>query len=395
MNSVPRVLVTDPEQRAALAAVRAYGRRGWHVETIGVRRGLAGVSRYVSGHHEVMAEGANDPGRYREDVRRAVVRSRADVVVPVTDAASRMLLGSEAEIGTVIAGPTAQAYARASDKGALLMAAEQIGLRVPRQVVLESRASSLEPTRRFGEVVVKPARSVVEVNGRTVRVGVRFCSEGQTLASVADRYPVEAYPLLIQERIVGEGVGVFLLRTRGVTVLRFGHRRLREKPPAGGVSTYRESWEPPPALIAQCEALLDALEYDGAAMIEFKRDARTGDAVLMEINARLWGSVQLAIDAGVDFPSVLVQAALGLPLPEWSAPRTGVRSVWELGELDHALVIGRRSAAQLDLPRGTPTGWGAALRALLDHRWGDHPEVFRFSDPKPFVSELGRWLLRR
>ena len=38
---------------------------------------------------------------------------------------------------------------------------------------------------------------------------------------------------------------------------------------------------------------------------------------------------------------------------------------------------------------------GAALRALADHRWRDRPEVFRWSDPMPFVAELSRWIRGR
>ena len=37
-------------------------------------------------------------------------------------------------------------------------------------------------------------------------------------------------------------------------------------------------------------------------MMEYKQDRRTGTPLLMEVNGRFWGSLQLAIDAGVDFP---------------------------------------------------------------------------------------------
>lgn len=391
----PRILVTDPEQRAALAAVRSLGRRGWLIETVGVSRGLAGASRYARGHHPVNAADAADAERYRRAVQQAVLSAGSSVVVPVTDAASRMLLGHDTQLGARIAGPTAAAYERASNKESLLQAAARVGLRVPAQVVLASPPTQKVALPPFARLVVKPARSVVEVEGRTIRVGVRFCADTSLLPTLLSQYPAEAYPLLLQERVEGDGLGVFLLRRAGVTLLRFGHRRLREKPPAGGVSTYREAWQPPERLVNRCEALLDALGYEGAAMIEFKQDASSGEAVLMEINARLWGSVQLAVDAGVDFPAALVELALGLPVHVAASACSGVRSVWELGELDHAIAIARRSPAALDLPPGTATGLLAAARAILDHRASDHLEVFRLSDPMPFFAELRRWLLRR
>ena len=37
-------------------------------------------------------------------------------------------------------------------------------------------------------------------------------------------------------------------------------------------------------------------------MVEFKKDVRTGEYKLMEINPRIWGSMPLAIVSGVDFP---------------------------------------------------------------------------------------------
>ena len=46
-------------------------------------------------------------------------------------------------------------------------------------------------------------------------------------------------------------------------------------------------------------------------MVEYKRDSSTGQPYLMEVNGRFWGSLQLAIDSGVDFPRILVACALG------------------------------------------------------------------------------------
>lgn len=392
---MPTVLVTDPEQRAALAAVRSCGRRGWRVVTLGASKGLAGVSRWTAAARVVDAGALATAAGYRAVVTAAVRSERADVVIPVTDTASRALLGYDAQLGARIAGPAPDAYERASDKAGLLATAAAIGVRVPRQLLLASPAdvaqlASWEPPA----AVVKPSRSVVEIDGKSHSTSVRFVHDRAQLAVMVAAYPAEAYPLMVQERTFGMGVGVFLLRAAGETRLRFGHRRLREKPPAGGVSTCREAIVPPPALLAQCERLLDALGYEGAAMIEFKEDRATGEFVLMEINARLWGSVQLAVDAGVDFPAALVDLTLGHPIPTLPAVRQSVRTWWELGELDHALAIWRRTREQLHAPPGLQVGAGAALRALADRRWADHAEVFRWSDPMPFAAELVRWLRR-
>jgi carbamoylphosphate synthase large subunit len=355
---------------------------------------MAGASRYVSAHSSVSPALWSTRSGMLAAVAEAVDRHRVDVVLPVTDAASRVLLGEQGLVGCAIAGPAPEAYARASDKAGLMESAQACELRVPVEYALRSPEDLPGLPVRLGAYVVKPSRSVVEVNGGSVSLSVRFVASSANLPSAISKYPDAAYPLLVQERIFGSGIGVFLLRRDRTTLLQFGHLRLREKPPAGGVSTYREAVEPPAELVQRCERLLDLLGYEGPAMIEFKLDRHTGEAVLMEINARLWGSVQLAIDAGVDFPAVLIASTLGLPIPPRPVVRHGVRTFWELGEVDHALALLRRSAEQLSAPPGMQVGGRAAIRALLDHRWKDRPEVFRLDDPFPFFVEFARWLRR-
>jgi predicted ATP-grasp superfamily ATP-dependent carboligase len=177
---------------------------------------------------------------------------------------------------------------------------------------------------------------------------------------------------------------------------QFAHRRLSEKPVTGGVSVYRESVEIDEALRDLSCALLGRFNWRGVAMVEYKRDAATSVPYLMEVNGRFWGSLQLAIDSGVDFPALLVSCALGeseTVAPEY---RVGVRSRWWWGQVDHlvARLRPRLLAAQM-LP-GTPS----ATRALSDlvlgpFRSGDYEEVLRWSDPRPFCYETIRWLARQ
>lgn len=361
--------------------------------TVGANRGLAGHSRAVSTHVSVAADDLKSKDRYQHVIADAVRQVGADIVLPISDAASRALLGTEQLIGARVAGPSLEAYERASDKANLLIIAQSLDIRVPLQVAIPAEGAAFHwPDTHAGAVVLKPARSIVDVAGQSRSLGVKFVADVSRINDALKSYPAEAYPILVQERTFGDGIGVFLLRTHGQTHLQFAHKRLREKPPAGGVSTYREAVAPPPDLVARCEALLDALHYHGPAMIEFKRDDVTGEYVLMEINARMWGSLQLAIDAGVDFPFVLAELTMGRTVPALPQVNYGVRSVWELGEVDHAFALWRHSRTRLHAPETLATGGRAAIRALFDHRWSDRAEVFRWSDPLPFASEVFRWL---
>ena len=131
---------------------------------------------------------------------------------------------------------------------------------------------------------------------------VRHAASVSDIARAAVELDLAAYPLLVQQRVVGPGVGIFLLVWHGQTLATFAHRRIREKPPAGGVSVYREGIAADPELVRRSRALLDAFGWCGVAMVEYKIDARTSTPYLMEVNGRFWGSLQLAIDSGSTSP---------------------------------------------------------------------------------------------
>ena len=85
------------------------------------------------------------------------------------------------------------------------------------------------------------------------------------------------------------------------------------------------------ALFATGRSVLDALGWHGVAMVELKRHTADGRDYLMEVNPKLWGSLDLAIAAGADFPLDLVRIASGEELPELPSPDGPLRLCWPLG----------------------------------------------------------------
>jgi predicted ATP-grasp superfamily ATP-dependent carboligase len=224
---------------------------------------------------------------------------------------------------------------------------------------------------------------------------VAHVRDAAALRAALDALPEGAYPVLLQERIVGPGVGIFLLLWEDEVVAAFSHRRIREKPPSGGVSVYRESHPLDPALLERSVALLRAFGWRGVAMVEYKVDAASGTPYIMEINGRFWGSLQLALDAGVDFPALLLEAAAGRKPRPVLGYRTGVRLRWTWGEVDHLLARARRSREELALTEDEPGLGGAVARFLAAFGPGSRDEVFRPSDPLPALRETLDWLRGR
>ena len=114
----------------------------------------------------------------------------------------------------------------------------------------------------------------------------------------------------------------------------------------------------------------------------------------MEINTRFWGSLQLAIDAGVDFPWLLYQtcnrddsqASSNHQIPVISNYKIGHRLRWILGDLDSLYLVLRDKEFSLK------EKVNAIVNFLTPHPFITRHEVNRLSDFKPFLWELKQYI---
>ena len=385
------IVVTDGDQRASLATVRSLGRAGHAVHVCATRRrSLAAASRYAKSETRV-PDPLLHPSEFVDAVAALADSVSADVVIPVTEGALLAVLPRRDRFAARIPFAGIEEFTRICDKREVLELASSHGIVVPAQHVVAQRASGTAAADRF-PVVLKPSRSVIGEAGARSKTAVSYANGSEELRARLDELPSDAFPVLVQQRVMGTGTAISMLVWDGELRAAFAHRRIREKPPSGGVSTLRESVPLDEELLRRSLALLAEFHWQGVAMVEFKVEAATGTAYLMEINGRLWGSVQLAIDAGVDFPLLLVRAAMG----EHDAPVTNYRAVrtrWEWGDVDHLLTRFRRGRSVLDLPRTAPgriATLGGVLRSFVD---GTRAEVFDIRDPRPFLRESINWLV--
>ncbi len=383
-----RVLVLDGEQRSSLAVTRSLVRAGYAVTVTAQRAwSLAGAARGATSHR-LAADPLADPRAYAAEIAALAVTQSAALVVPVTDASADALLSHRSLLPAGCALPFADAavYDAASDKVIVHREALQQGIGITDSLVLDGPDSDIPADAPVFPGVIKPHRSVVGGSAKR-RTSVQFVDDRDDCRRKLAALDPLAFPVLLQRRIHGPGEGIFVARWNGRSIARFAHRRLREKPPAGGVSVYRESIAADPALLAACDRLLDALDWNGVAMIEGKRDARSGRWYVMEINGRFWGSLQLAIDASVDFPALLAAAALDGHFADPPAWRSGLRLRWEWGDVDHLLLRLIRSKARLSLPADAPGRLATLLRWVSVRPGRDRLEVLKLRDPLPFVVE--------
>jgi predicted ATP-grasp superfamily ATP-dependent carboligase len=363
------VLVTDGEFKHALGIARALDALGHEVHLVArTKRAPAAHSRAVRQTH--FLPGPKDPA-YPEALLACAVALAPVSVVPVGDGAVHAadLLRARWPEGVRVALPPAASLALANDKAKTGELARSLGVRTPGERAVDSAAEAREAFAAFGGRAVFKSRFEA---GRKILRYVRAASEVDEAFEYV-RGLSGAGPL-VQEHINGDGWAWFALYWHGRLVRHFIHRRVREWPPSGGTSAAAESVLAAPELERSGKALLDALAWHGVAMVECKRTP-AGDFVLMEINAKFWGSHDLALAAGVNFPGDMVALLEGRVLPEPQPPYRKVRFSWPFGgDLWHGLAR----------PAHLPAVLFDALSPGVAHS-------LRLSDPMPSLYEIAQW----
>lgn len=387
------VLVMDGEQRSSLAVVRSLGSRGVELHVAAAsEENLSAMSRFASARI-VTPSPTLHPQRFQAWFRDVVKQSTYDMFLPMTDASVNLITQVVGENGTDarIPLPTHEVCMTIQDKATVMSTALTVGVPIPAtwQPTSESELNELLAKITF-PVVLKPRFSARLVGDRWVRGPVTYAHHADELRAAFSQSLQQRFAPLIQEMIYGEGRGVFLFVWNGELKAAFCHRRLREKPPWGGVSVLRDSVPYDAQLVNDSFRLLQALGWDrGAAMVEYKRDSRDGRLKLMEINGRFWGSLQLAVDAGMDIPMMAYQAVRGEKVPVRTDYRVGLVSRWFLGDLDHLLISLRKRTAWDD--NGKRVGKGRVVREFLT-TFGTKNEIARWNDMQPALFEFKEYI---
>lgn len=391
-----KILITDGDNRAALAIVRSLGRDHEIIVGGARRHTLASVSRWCR-HSFVYPDPVHDPDGFIATLRSEVQRHQVDVLLPVADVTTISVAEHRKDFQPCrIPVPDTDTIKRAADKVDMMALAKQLGVPIPLGISVRDATDGIARAAEIGfPLVIKPGRSRVRAGNQWLMTTVRYANNASELADILERFNPAVFPVLLQERISGPGVGLFLCCSQGKVLAAFSHQRLREKPPSGGVSVLRESIPIDAQARAFAERLLQALHWQGVAMVEFKRDLRDGAPKLMEINGRFWGSLQLAIDAGVDFPKILLNMLDNPALASVDNYQIGVRSRWWWGDVDALLMQLLKSEERNRLPADERGRLRAILEFMKPQGRNCHLEVLRTGDLLPWLLEGWQWLFRR
>ncbi|USZ69742.1 carboxylate--amine ligase (plasmid) [Halorussus salilacus] len=405
------VIVPAVDVPSSFVALRSLHRRGIHTIAVSERESPeVFCSRYCDEAVRVPSPNRTASG-YREALLDLAMREDVRTILPVREEDAYVLSRYKAEFDEYVDLPIPDfgTLRKVQDRTELFDVAAEAGVPVPETELLTEWTDWSRPTIVKGRYTILAdayRESPPTVGGQAVRNG------GGTEAGLANPPKTEYLPPgerpdvdalrdrsghvpLVQEYLPDTDEYSFCaMYDRGEPLATFQHRQIRGFSYSGGTSAFRKSVYDPD-LEAEGLKLLDALDWHGPADVEFKRDDRTGEFKLMEVNPRFWSSVPFAVQAGADFPLYYWRLATG------RADRIG--GEYEVGIGGH-LLVGEisylRSVVFEDVPLVERPSMGAALAAVLSslvrHPRFDYADR---SDPCPFLryayNELARPLLNR
>lgn len=336
MSTQPtRVIVTDGFWRKSLSAVRSLGKSGFSITVMGDSRFTTSFwSRYTQ--YRILAPvAANSPEGFGKALLKALESSVETIILPMEDATITWISQNLEQINRLnglVLIPSETSLMKAHDKGMTISIASELKIPCPQTFQPNTPEEFITQLNQcnLAETIVKPRSG-------TGSFGFRIAQDiKQNSDSFWNDHWSKFGPLLIQDRIPLEGTSKcvsLLLDENSQPVANFVHERLREFPLGGGPSTDRKSIHSP-ELVNLSLKLLQHLKWKGIAMVEWKVDPRDGQPKLMEINPRFWGSLELAVRSGVDFPTLYAKLLQGQRPTDTPDYTDGIRCRWMIpGEI--------------------------------------------------------------
>jgi predicted ATP-grasp superfamily ATP-dependent carboligase len=270
-------------------------------------------SRCTSSYEKIEDAASAD---FVTSLRKVIDQHEPDVLLPIGVARQASQARETLRTSTELLSPDFSTFSAVDDKRLIVEQCRESGVHCPDLLILENARNSLRE-RAVDAVVVKPR---FNFGGGT---GVTIVTDADDLDCVVGRTENRYGETLITEFVPGPDSANFVLQVLFDRESRLiGHfllQKLRLQPARVGISALTVTAHRPD-LLRSVLPLFTRLRWQGPADIEFKIDSRTGEASLIEVNARFSGAVGFAIGCGVDLALLTCKAALGEVLPESTAP---------------------------------------------------------------------------
>lgn len=292
-------LVIGDDTRGFLATVRSLGRGGIEVHAAPFTfQSPALRSRYISKTHWLPFY-LGDGSEWIRAFDQLLERERFALVIPCDERALLPLHHHRERFRaqTQLAIPDTDSLEILFDKLKTRELARSLGIAVAKGRIIKRGDTVATLIVEAGlPLAIKPASSYT-LDRLYARNRVIVASDETEIAEALNETGDGTH--YFEAFFPGVGAGVSVLAHKGRVLQAFQHLRVHE---AQGAGYYRVSEEFSSPLLDAVKKMIAATTYSGLAMFEFRVDRTAGKWILLEVNARPWGSLPLPVALGIDFP---------------------------------------------------------------------------------------------
>lgn len=321
-----KVLILDAHLRAALASIRSLGKKDISVDCVSEKEFPIGFFSKYCKKRMVFQNLNSYPEMFIKELINTLRKDNYDCVIPFSTFSAFLLAKYRETLSeyTNISSPNFDVFLQAYDKKNVIKKAIDQGIACPKTYDFDTLKNY---DKCSNQLVIKPRKQ----HG----TGIFICNSIKELPEYYKKMSEAFGPCYIQEFIPNGGeVGVYTLlnnksKLKAVTI----QRRIRSISPYGGISTFRETIKYDSQLVDITLNLLQSINWVGPAMVEFRIDANDTIPKFIEINPRFWGSLQLSIKAGIDFPYLLYKMLTEGDIESQLNYKENVQCRWFFGDL--------------------------------------------------------------
>ena len=271
-------------------------------------------SKYIRRLHSI-PPAREDSNGYAQGLVELLKSHPYDMIIPFGNDANHAVNRAQDELRkyTRLLTPSRLSHEIAYDKQTTAQHCRAVGIDAPATFFdyAEADLPSIANTLRY-PVVIKARR------GSGVKAGLRYAANKNELLAkyrelsglIHDNDRLQSANPIIQEFIPGYVHDACLLMENGKTLAALTQIRHLMYPVTGGVGAINYTTHNP-ELKAAAIRLMESLDWTGPAQVEFKYDERDKKYKLIEINPKLWGTLDLSIQSGVSFPVLIRDLLMG------------------------------------------------------------------------------------
>ncbi|MCQ6962316.1 hypothetical protein [Methanolobus chelungpuianus] len=301
------------------------------------------------------------------------------LIIPTNDLAVRIVSKNKEILSSIytISTPNLDAIELIYNKRRTFELAKRLGVPIP-NTIFPSSVENLDTLLSDVSYPLIIKGSIGHIFYKTTGTKLFVVNSKEEILDFYQKYKGSIQPsdTIIQELIDGptENVHSFCsFFKEGQVYAWWSGKKIRAHPMLYGTATLAESVHDP-SLLEYGSRLLNAMGYYGVSEIEFKLDPRDGVFKLLEMNARTWLWVSLAIRCGVDLPYILYSDMIKNETITVDSFKVDIK--WYHFYTDSAMVLREILNSRMSIKEYLSSVKGEKELA-----------VFSTDDPLPFIAE--------